>query len=76
MPHIMELFGKTRVIVKDGKVVSVGKPMTSWCPVFSKLANVSKLTSEEAKKNMEYRIKELGMFTSKFLVLMKLWKTL
>ncbi len=63
MPHIMELFGKTRVVVKDGKVVEVGEPMAEWCPVFSKTAGVSKLTAQEAKKNMEYRIRELGMFT-------------
>ncbi|HID27863.1 MAG TPA: DUF2099 family protein, partial [Methanosarcinales archaeon] len=25
MPHIMEMFGKTKVVVKDGKVVEVGK---------------------------------------------------
>lgn len=65
MPHVMELFGKTRVVVKDGKVVEVGEPVADWCPVFSKVAQVSRLTAEEAKKNMEYRIKELGMFTSK-----------
>ncbi len=63
MPHIMELFGKTRVVVKDGKVVEVGEPIADWCPVFSKVASVSKLTAQEAKKNMEYRIRELGMFT-------------
>ncbi|MCZ7356362.1 MAG: DUF2099 family protein [Candidatus Methanoperedens sp.] len=63
MPHIMELFGKTRVVVKNGKVVEVGEPVADWCPVFSKVAGVSKLTPEEAKKNMEYRIRELGMFT-------------
>ena len=63
MPHIMELFGKTRVVVKDGKVVETGEPIADWCPVFSKVSNVSKLTSHEAKKNMEYRIRELGMFT-------------
>src|SRR3989337_3511776 len=63
MPHVMELFGKTRVVVKDGEVVEVGEPMAEWCPVFSKTAGVSKLTAQEAKKNMEYRIRELGMFT-------------
>ncbi len=63
MPHVMELFGKTRVVVKDGKVVEVGEPVAEWCPVFSKVAAVSKLTAEEARKNMEYRIRELGMFT-------------
>ncbi len=65
MPHVMELFGKTRVVVKDGKVVEVGEPSADWCPVFDKVAQVSRLTSEEAKKNMEYRIRELGMFTPK-----------
>lgn len=63
MPHVMELFGKTRVVVKDGRVVEAGEPITDWCPVFSKVASVSKLTKDEAKKNMEYRIHELGMFT-------------
>lgn len=63
MPHIMELFGKTRVVVKDGKVVEAGEPVADWCPVFSKVSKVSKLTSFEARKNMEYRIRELGMFT-------------
>jgi putative methanogenesis marker protein 8 len=63
MPHIMELFGKTRIVVKDGKVVETGEPIADWCPVFSKVSNVLKLTSQEAKKNMEYRIRELGMFT-------------
>jgi putative methanogenesis marker protein 8 len=63
MPHIIELFGKTRIVIKDGKVVEVGEPVADWCPVFSKTANVSKLTAHEAKKNMEYRIRELGMFT-------------
>jgi putative methanogenesis marker protein 8 len=59
----MELFGRTRVVVKDGNVVELGEPVADWCPVFSKVAGVSKLTAEEAKKNMEYRIRELGMFT-------------
>ncbi len=59
----MELFGKTRVVVKDGKVVEAGEPIADWCPVFSKVSNVSRLTSLEARKNMEYRIRELGMFT-------------
>jgi putative methanogenesis marker protein 8 len=63
MPHVMELFGKTRVVVKDGTVVEAGEPIADWCPVFSKVASVSKLTKDEAKKNMEYRIRELGMFT-------------
>ncbi len=63
MPHVMELFGKTRVVVRDGKVVEVGEPVADWCPVFSKVAGVLRLTAEEARRNMEYRIREIGMFT-------------
>ena len=37
MPHIMELMGKTRVIVKDGKVIEVGQPEVEWCPIFAKV---------------------------------------
>jgi hypothetical protein len=34
MPQIMEMVGKARVIVKDGKVVDVGEPEVEWCPPF------------------------------------------
>jgi len=65
MPHIMEMMGKARVVVKDGKVVEVGAPEVEWCPLFVKLRGVQKMTPEEIRKNMETRISELGMFTER-----------
>lgn len=65
MPHIMELLGKARVVVKDGKVVEVGEPEVDWCPLFAKYRGIQKITPEEVKKNMEFRIKDFGMFTDK-----------
>jgi putative methanogenesis marker protein 8 len=65
MPHIMEMMGKARVVVKDGKVVEVGAPEVEWCPLFVKLRGVQKMTQDEIRKNMESRITELGMFTEK-----------
>jgi len=65
MPHIMEMMGKARVVVKDGKVVEVGVPEVEWCPLYVKLRGVEKMTPDEIKKNMEARINELGMFTEK-----------
>jgi putative methanogenesis marker protein 8 len=59
----MELLGKTRVVIKDGKVVEVGIPQVEWCPLFSKLREVQNITQGEVKKNIESRINELGMFT-------------
>lgn len=63
MPHIMEMMGKARVVVKDGKVIEVGIPEVEWCPLFVKLRRVEKMTPDEIRKNMEARISELGMFT-------------
>ena len=65
MPHIMELLGKTKVVIKDGKVVEIGTPELEWCPLFSKLREVNNITPEEVKKNIEFRISDLGMFTAR-----------
>lgn len=65
MPHIMEIMGKTRVVVKDGEVIEVGEPELEWCPLIEKLSGVQKITSEEVKKNVEFKIKEYGMFTAR-----------
>ena len=65
MPHIMELLGKTRVVVKDGKVIEVGEPEVEWCPLFAKMRGIQKITPEEVKKNMEFRISDFGMFTDR-----------
>jgi len=65
MPHIMELMGKTRVVVEDGKVIEVGEPEVHWCPIFAKVRGIQKITPEEVKKNMEFRIRDFGIFTDK-----------
>src|SRR5271157_1557280 len=65
MSHIMEIMGKTRVVVKDGEVIEVGGSEIEWCPLIAKLSGVQKITSEEVKKNVESKISNLGMFTAK-----------
>ena len=65
MSHIMELMGKTRVVVMDGKVTEVGEPEIQWCPIFAKVRGIQKITPEEVRKNMEFRISDFGMFTDK-----------
>lgn len=61
--HIMEVQGKTRVVVENGKVVEVGTPMTEYCPIFDKVRGVKKFSPKTAKENVEFRIKDFGMFT-------------
>lgn len=63
MPHVMELLGKTRVVVKNGKVVEVGEPQIDWCPLFDKMRGIKQVTKDTVRENMEFRIKDFGMFT-------------
>jgi putative methanogenesis marker protein 8 len=65
MPHIMELMGKTRVVIKDGKVIEVGQSVIEWCPIFAKVRGIQRITPEEVKKNVEFRINDFGMFTDR-----------
>ena len=65
MPHVMEILGKARVVVKDGKVVEVGDPQIEWCPIFEKARGIKEINKEEIRKNMEFRIRDFGLFTDK-----------
>lgn len=53
----------TRVVVKDGKVMEVGEPQLEWCPLFEKARGIKRISSEEVRKNMEFRIRDFGLFT-------------
>ena len=61
--HVMELQGKTQVVIENGKVVEVGEPMTEYCPIFDKVRGVKKFTPETVKENIEFRIRDFGIFT-------------
>jgi putative methanogenesis marker protein 8 len=61
--HIMELLGRTRVKVKDERVVESGEPEIEWCPLFDKVRGIKKVTSEAAAGNMAFRIDQYGMFS-------------
>jgi putative methanogenesis marker protein 8 len=61
--HIMELLGRTRVKVKDERVVEAEEPVIEWCPLFDKVRGIKKVTSEAAAGNMAFRIDQYGMFS-------------
>ncbi len=61
--HVLEALGKTRVAVENGRVVEVGEPGTEYCPIFDKVRGIKKFTSENVKENIEFRMKDFGMFT-------------
>lgn len=62
--HIIEAIGKCRVVVRDGKVVEVGKPIIADCPLAKRFAfPVTEITPEAVKANIEHRIRAFGMCT-------------
>ena len=69
--HVMEALGKTKVVIKDGKVVEVGEPKIKYCPLFHKYRGIEEITPEIVRKNMEFRIQDFGMCTAKRILRMK-----
>ena len=61
--HIIEALGKSKIIIRNGKVVSVEDPIVDYCPLFDKYRGIKKLTKESIKDNIEFRIQDFGMCT-------------
>lgn len=59
--HVIEALGKTKVIIEDGKVVFVGQPAVTYCPLFAKHRGIQVITPEVVRENVEFRIKDFGM---------------
>jgi putative methanogenesis marker protein 8 len=54
---------KARVVVEGGRVVSVGEPLTEFCPVLEALTGEGKRSREGVRESMERRIELLGLCT-------------
>ena len=68
--HIMEALGRARVVVKNGEVVEIGEPLITSCPLASKFEMpIRTFSKDEIKRNIEFRIKRVGMFTKERVVL-------
>jgi putative methanogenesis marker protein 8 len=62
--HIIEAIGRSRVVIRDGKVVEVGEPQISDCPLAKRFAfPVPAITKDAIKANIEHRIQAFGMCT-------------
>ena len=61
--HIMELLGKSRVKVNEGKVLEASEPMIEWCPFSTRSRGIKQVTCESAAANMDFRIQQHGMFS-------------
>ncbi len=63
--HVMEALGMAKVVVEDGKVVEVSDPIIDYCPLFFKNRGIERFTRELVKQNIEFRIKDFGIFTER-----------
>jgi putative methanogenesis marker protein 8 len=60
--HIIEV-AKAKVVIKNGKVIDVGKPLVTHCPLRHEFYGGTKETSESIRKSVELKINEFGFFT-------------
>jgi putative methanogenesis marker protein 8 len=51
--------------VEGEKVLDASEPLIEWCPLFDKIRGIKKVTAESAAANMEFRIKNHGMFSAR-----------
>ncbi len=62
--HVIEAIGKSRVVIRDGRVVEVGEPLISDCPLAKRFAfPIPEITKDAIKANIEHRIEAFGMCT-------------
>ncbi len=62
--HIIEAAGRARVVVREGRVVSVGPACIESCPLAARFREpVRTFTEEEIRRNIEGRIATFGMCT-------------
>jgi len=63
--HVMETLGMARVVISDGKIVSISEPKLDYCPLFHKHRGIERITKEIIRGNIKKRISEYGLFTEK-----------
>lgn len=61
--HTIEALGRSRITIKDGKVISVSEPEVEYCPLFDHHRGIKKLTPEIIAENIQFRIDDFGMCT-------------
>ena len=52
-----------RVTVVDGEIVEITPPRMHFCPMFAKMRGMETLSVESVRANIEFRMKDFGLFT-------------
>jgi len=59
--HEIEAMGKTKIIIRNGKISEVGEPDIKYCPLFHKHRGIEKLDKKSIKANIRFRIDDFGL---------------
>ena len=62
--HVIETLGRARVVVEDGKVVEIGRPVLKYCPLWAKIRGIEEINVRVIRDNVEFRIRDFGMCTA------------
>ncbi|OFV67820.1 MAG: Uncharacterized conserved protein UCP004929, methanogenesis [Candidatus Syntrophoarchaeum caldarius] len=64
--HVIEIAGKTRVVIKNGKVEEVGEPLVKSCPLWKDFFGLDEFTREFiAERVQKVMIEKRGLFTER-----------
>lgn len=69
--HVIEAMGKSKILIKNGKVIDVSNPEIEYCPLFEKHRGIKKLDTKSITENIEFRIDDFGMCTPNRVLRMK-----
>lgn len=62
--HIIEAIGRCRIVIRNSRVVEVGEPQISDCPLAKRFAfPIPAITKDAVRANIEHRIQAFGMCT-------------
>jgi putative methanogenesis marker protein 8 len=63
--HVIEAIGRSRIVIRHGKVVEVGEAIIADCPLAKRFAYpIPAITKDAIRANIEHRIKAFGMCTA------------
>lgn len=61
--HVLEAVGMSRIVIENGRIVSMTEPKINYCPLFRKYRDMETVTADQVRKNIEFRIRDFGMCT-------------
>lgn len=58
--HVLELLGRTRVVIERGEVVEVGEPIVRYCPLWEKLG-IKTIDRNIVRERVKFQMRDFGL---------------